>query len=412
MTTRFALARALILPFAAGVLLLLGYGLLVRGDTTLAPILLVVGYLVLVPLSLWFARRGEVPSPSVGRQRSAAEHHVASTWTRRLTPNGRRLLLASPVLLVALVPLVANWHHAQRRGDFTTVAFAHDLLDSVEPYGVLVTYGDNDTFPLWYAQEVEGIRKDVTVAVLSLLNTDWYVRGIIRRPIYRYDEASGPAIYCGISWPRPTGSPMHLTLAQADSIPDYVLLRQPMVLRKAGLTATVTPENLPRAGDGSGVLERKDIAVLRMIADSWPQRPIYFSRTTGNYAQSLGLSGFTLSQGLASKLFLPPASPPRDTVGIRGSGWFDLPRSRALFMDVYRGPRAIEKHGDWVDRPSVGIPLTYIFAAEELAAVLRAKGQSASAAAVLDTGARIAHAVHEDSTYAAIHNAWQSATLR
>src|SRR5437764_487573 len=162
MTTRFALARALILPFAAGVLLLLGYGLLVRGDTTLAPILLVVGYLVLVPLSLWFARRGEVPSPSVGRQRSAAEHHVASTWTRRLTPNGRRLLLASPVLLVALVPLVANWHHAQRRGDYTTAAFAHDLLDSVEPYGVLVTYGDNDTFPLWYAQEVEGIRK-VTV---------------------------------------------------------------------------------------------------------------------------------------------------------------------------------------------------------------------------------------------------------
>src|SRR4051812_1196367 len=332
--------------------------------------------------------------------------------TRRRTPNGLGLLLASPVLLVAFVPLVANWHHAQRRGDYTTVAFAHDLLDSVEQYGVLVTYGDNDTFPLWYAQEVEGIRKDVTVAVLSLLNTDWYVRGIIRRPIYGYDEARGPAIYRGTSWPRPTGAPMNLTVAQADSIPDYVLLRQPMLLRKAGLVAAVSPETLPRTADGSGILERKDIAVLRMIADSWPQRPIYFSRTTGNYAQSLGLSRFTLSQGLASKLFLPPETPPRDTVNIRGSGWFDLPRSRALFMDVFRGPGAIEKHGDWVDRPSVGIPLTYIFAAEELAAVLRAKGQNASAAAVLDTGARIAHAVHEDSTYAAIHNAWQSATLR
>jgi hypothetical protein len=52
------------------------------------------------------------------------------------------------------------------------------------------------------------------------------------------------------------------------------------------------------------------------------------------------------------------------------------------------------------------------FAGEELAAVLRAKGQSASAVAVFDTGARIAHAVHEDSTYMAIHNAWRSATLR
>ena len=402
--------RERLLMFATAGVLLLGFADLARGGATLAPILLVVGYLVLVPLSLSFAGRYDAPSPRAHRRQTAVERPTDGIKARRLTPSCRGLLLASPVLLVAFVPLVANWHPAGRRGDYTTVAFAHDLLDSVEPYGVLVTYGDNDTFPLWYAQEVEGIRKDVTVAVLSLLNTDWYVRGIIRRPIYQYDEAKGPAIYRHASWPKPSGSPMHLSVAQVDSIPDYILLRQPMVLHKAGLTATVSPENLPRAADGSGVLERKDIAVLRMIADSWPQRPIYFSRTTGNYAGSLGLGTSTISQGLARKLFLPPATPSRDTVDIRGSEWFDVPRSKALFMDVFRGPRAIEAHGDWVDRPSVGIPLAYIFVAEELAAVLRSQGQSASAATVLDTGSRIARAVHEESTYAAIHNAWQSVT--
>ena len=399
MMIRLAPTRDRSLAFAATLLLLLGFADLARGGVTLAAALLVAGYLVLVPLSLWPARRQDA-SAMTRRRRSTAE--------RRLTPKRQGLLLASPVLLVALVPLVMNWHSAQRRGDYTTVAFAHDLLNSVEPYGVLVTYGDNDTFPLWYAQEVEGVRKDVTVAVLSLLNTDWYVRGIIRRPIYQYNAANGPAIYRGRSWPKPAGSPIALTLAGADSIPDYILMRQPLQLRKAGLTATVSPENLPPGPNGTGVLERKDIAVLRMIADSWPQRPIYFSRTTGNYAQSLGLDRFTLSQGLASKLFLPPSTASADTVSIRGAGWFDLPRSKALFMDVFQGPRAIEKHGDWVDRPSVGIPLAYVFAGEELAAVLRSRGQNAAAAVVLDTGSRIAHAVHEDSTYAAIHRAWES----
>ena len=109
--------------------------------------------------------------------------------------DGSRLGAASPALALALVPLATNWSAAPRSHHRATRNVAADMLNSVEPYGVLVSVGDNDTFPLWYAQEVEGIRRDVVVANTSLLNTDWYARQIIRRPVYEYDAARGPAIY-------------------------------------------------------------------------------------------------------------------------------------------------------------------------------------------------------------------------
>ena len=104
-------------------------------------------------------------------------------------------------LALAMIPLLGNWSSASRHSHRATRDVAADLLNSVEPYGVLITVGDNDTFPLWYAQEVEGVRKDVTVEVTSLLQTDWYVRQMIRRPIYPYDAAKGPVVYRGRDWP-------------------------------------------------------------------------------------------------------------------------------------------------------------------------------------------------------------------
>ena len=81
---------------------------------------------------------------------------------------------AAPIFIVALIPLAYNWAWASRAGDYAPRDWAYDLLMSVEPYGILFTNGDNDTFPLWYLQEIEGIRKDVSVIVLQYLYTDWY----------------------------------------------------------------------------------------------------------------------------------------------------------------------------------------------------------------------------------------------
>jgi hypothetical protein len=304
----------------------------------------------------------------------------------------RGLTLAAPVLALGVTPLVTNWQAASRRGDTTAIAFAHDLLNSVEPYGMLITFGDNDTFPLWYAQEVEGIRKDVTVAVLSLLNTDWFVRMILRRPVHEYDAAQGPAVYRDRTWPRPDGPPVHLTVAQADSLPEIVVIREPVLFRRGSLSATIDPRNLPQDGRGGGLLQRSDIVVLRAIADTWPERPIYFSRTTADYAYRLGLGEHLLSQGLARKLVPAPPQSSGDAVLMPGSGWLDLARSASLWNEVFRGPSAIMRLGQWVDQPSLTIPYAYLLAGAELADAHRLRGQTEEAAAVVDSLGLIARA--------------------
>lgn len=84
---------------------------------------------------------------------------------------------ASTILCLGVPTLMAaqNWDDHDRSNRYTSVEIASNYLNSVGPNGILVTHGDNDTFPLWYAQEVEGVRPDVRIVNTSLLGTDWHI---------------------------------------------------------------------------------------------------------------------------------------------------------------------------------------------------------------------------------------------
>jgi hypothetical protein len=301
----------------------------------------------------------------------------------------RRWLLAAPVLLIALLPFATNARAASRAGETFTRDWAADLLNSVEPYGILITNGDNDTFPLWYAQDVEGIRRDVTVAVTSLLGTDWYVRQIIRRPIYEYDAARGPSIYRDTVWTRPEAPPLRMTIGEADSVPEYVFLRGPQQFQHDSISVTVRGNVDP--GVAQPYLTRDQLIVLRFIRDSFPERALYFSG--GGYAHDLGLGDYIVRQGLVDRLVPVRAEGLSGVVALQGAGFVDAERTIELWTDVYTAPESLLASGRWVDVASEGIPRHYAGTGLVAAEMLASRGDEAAATKAMDVVRRIVEVI-------------------
>ncbi len=109
---------------------------------------------------------------------------IYDSLVKILTNSTSRAVLASVIGLAAPTIMVAKGYDNHNRGNrYHSVDFAKNLLNSCAPNAILFTGGDNDTFPLWYVQEVEGFRTDVRVCNLSLLGTDWYI-GQMKRKTY------------------------------------------------------------------------------------------------------------------------------------------------------------------------------------------------------------------------------------
>jgi hypothetical protein len=288
-------------------------------------------------------------------------------------PPRTRWLAASPVLLLALIPLLGNHGSASRAGETMARDFASDILQSVEPYGILITAGDNDTFPLWYAQEVEGIRKDVTLANLSLMNTEWHLKQLRRRVTPPFDPAEAADLWKRVAVPpRPQTPVLSLDYHEIDSLPEAMRAPSEGGIEIAGLHLQF----------GQDVLLRQDLATIFLIRDNLGKRPIFFSWSDGGYPdQTFGLSANLESFGFVRKLHPTPVEASDSVVLSPGLGYVNLPRTRSLLWDTYHWKTAMrDRPYGWVDPPSGTILQLYSVIYGGAARVLEAHGDSAQAA--------------------------------
>jgi hypothetical protein len=340
--------------------------------------------------------RVRTQGPTPGRPTATRWPAAATRW-----PAAARLLTA-PILLLALLPLALNWRWASRSDDWTARDWAYNVLMSVEPYGVLVTNGDNDSFPLWYAQNVEGIRTDVAIVLSPYLQTAWYARQLrdATRPCPPGidPEASPDVITCQRAF---RADRMPVALAQAgldrnaappeDSILPLgdeqieriaaapIFARQPLRLAAGRLRTTIP------AGT---VLQPSDTFVAAILQSSLGRRPIHFM-TPAPVLERLGLTAYTVREGLTWRLSDGPVAaqagrrivplPPGPERAVLGA-YVDLTRGATLADEVWlRRGRVADPRAPWVDSANASIPYNYAYAFYALAEAHAQLGEDAGA---------------------------------
>ena len=234
------------------------------------------------------------------------------------------IALTIPALMAA-----ENWDDHDRSGRFTALEVAKNYLNSCDKNAILFTNGDNDTFPLWYAQEVEGIRTDIKVVNLSLFNTDWYIDQMKRAS---YEAAPIPSSLEHDDYR--TGTRDYTPIQErfkdyieVKDVVDFINSNSPKAklntsaglrnycpTKKLKLTVnkeiakTFVPEEyhnkivneIKFKLKGSGIFKNK-LMVLDILANFNWERPIYFAITVGrdNY---MGLEKYFQLEGLAYRL--------------------------------------------------------------------------------------------------------------
>jgi len=235
-------------------------------------------------------------------------------------------------LVVPAIMAKEGWNDHDRSLRSLSRDVAINYLQSCAPNAILFTNGDNDTFPLWYAQEVEGIRTDVRVVNLSLLSTDWYIRQMRRAA---YDSKPVPFTiaeekleaeklsYLLINGQNPSAvnlvDALQLALSDdpnskydnggdlLDVLPSrklFVNVDSLKVMKQKVISVKDTARLVKRISwdlGGRNYIMKSDLLVLDLVANNNWERPIYFAVTTGDDSY-LGMKSYFQLEGLAYRL--------------------------------------------------------------------------------------------------------------
>ncbi|MCC7523296.1 MAG: DUF2723 domain-containing protein [Chitinophagaceae bacterium] len=270
-------------------------------------------------------------------------------WFEKIM-NARLAGYAAAVICTLAVPVIMGfqeWDDHDRSKKELARDLARNYLESCAPNAILFTFGDNDTYPLWYAQEVEGIRKDVRVVNYSLLGIDWYINqlrykindsdpidllwgadkteGDKRNVVYFEAKPNIPQnqyVYLEDVLTKIIGSddPAFTIHYGADNVfntfpvkkfavkVDSALVRTNGTVNASDVVVNELRFDLPQ---GKSVLMKNDLAVLNVIAANKWKRPIYFTAPFGE----LGFAQYLRADGLSYRL-VPVEPNPGSTTNI------------------------------------------------------------------------------------------------
>ena len=237
-----------------------------------------------------------------------------------------------PLLAVPGVMAVQNWDDHDRSGRYIAADMGRNYLQSCAPGAILFTYGDNDTFPLWYAQEVEGVRTDVRVVNLSYLSADWYIDQMKKKA---YESEPLPLSMSHDKYVQGTRDIIYLvdrmqTPADLKAVIDFVLdddIRTRIQVSAAEyvdyipskrFTMAVDPSQVIRTGTvrpefahliepvieweiNRNYITKSGLAIFDILAGNNWERPIYFAVTVPS-TEYLGLQDYFQLEGLAYRL--------------------------------------------------------------------------------------------------------------